>query len=283
VLKVSEVGRDGQWLLPNVHAWDNVFGPDSGLVEAPAELYLREFRDTPVDDLDALAELCKLGMICPLSPYSDLPPPNDEQWRTMIVRFAHETGYDWRGDEEEREEVARRHLAEGVSPVHAAEVALRVRLMHRVTNHLLAHLDGEPVARAWRDCADEQDAWQKFADVTGAALRDFHVRVDFAPVEVPAGWPPHWPGGSAHWPGMVAPSLYSVGMLQLVNHLASGETVHTCANETCRRQFVRQLGRSTYGGHRKTGILYCTNACARAQYQREKRRRDKAARGGTAR
>jgi hypothetical protein len=55
-----------------------------------------------------------------------------------------------------------------------------------------------------------------------------------------------------------------------------------CANETCGRPFMRQLGRSTYGGHRRSKTLYCTSRCARAQYQREKRRRDRAAKGGTA-
>jgi hypothetical protein len=79
-------------------------------------------------------------------------------------------------------------------------------------------------------------------------------------------------------PNEVYTTLYSAAMLQLVNDLAANETVRTCANETCHRRFVRQLGRSEYGGHRRSGTLYCSSNCARAQYQREKRRRDRAVR-----
>jgi hypothetical protein len=60
------------------------------------------------------------------------------------------------------------------------------------------------------------------------------------------------------------------------NDLAADVPYLRCANETCRRWFVRQRGRTTYGGNRMRGVMYCSNTCARAQYQREKRRRDRA-------
>ena len=133
------------------------------------------------------------------------------------------------------------------------------------TNHLLAYLDGEAVAPAWRDCEDDLDAWRNFIQFTGAALRDLHVRVELEPI------------GPSQPPDET--SLYSAAMLQLVNDLAANETVQTCANEPCGRPFVRQLGRSVYGGHRRIGTRYCSNTCARAQYAREKRRRDRTVRG----
>jgi hypothetical protein len=132
-------------------------------------------------------------------------------------------------------------------------------------DHLLAYLDGEPVAPAWRDCEDDLDAWRNFIQFTGAALRDLHVRVELEP------------SGPSQPPDET--SLYSAAVLQLVNDRAANETVRTCANEPCGRPFVRQLGRSVYGGHRRIGTRYCSNTCARAQYAREKRRRDRAARG----
>jgi hypothetical protein len=268
---IREVKRDGWWLLPVVDR----FGPLGGLVEVPDELYLRQFRDTPADDLDALIELCKLGLIRPLStaePYGDLPIRTDEQWERLLADVGQGLWpgqWRWYGKEAERHEVWERHRGTTL-PVHAAEVALRVRAMQRTTNHLLAYLAGESVAPAWRDCANDDQAWSNFIRWTGAALRDFHVRID---VEV-IGQPPRPEDLQLH---EVYTSTYSAGMLQLVNDLATGETVRTCANERCRHSFVRQLGRSAYGGHRKRSVLYCSNTCARAQYQREKRRRDRAA------
>lgn len=73
------------------------------------------------------------------------------------------------------------------------------------------------------------------------------------------------------------PSILSAAFLQLYNHLAEDATIRTCANETCGRDFVRQRGRAEYGQNRTSGIKYCTRECARAQAQREHRRRRKTA------
>lgn len=268
VLRPYGVERDGPWLLPNLdpsRPWQ--------LAYLPPEVYLRQFRDTPAADLDALAELCGLGWIVQLyqQPYRDLPVKSDEAWAHELARLEATlwpgAQMRWAGNEAEREAVSDRHHRLDLGPpVHAAEIAWRVRAVQRTTDHLLAYLDGEPVAQAWPDCADELDAWRWFIQYTGAALREFHVRVE---LEYPDA--PNHPDET---------SLYTAAMLQLVNDLAANETVHRCANEACGRPFVRQLGRSTYGGHRRSGTLYCTSNCARAQYQREKRRRDRVARKG---
>jgi len=258
---IREVRRDGQWLLLVLHG---------ERVEVPPEVYLRQFRDTPAGDLDALADLCKLGPIRTLNtaqPYADLPLSTDEQWHDLL----RQASFGWHGDERKRHEVWGRHHG-ATFPVHAAEVALRVRLLQATTTHLLAYLAGEPVTQAWPDCDDDLDAWNRFTEVTDAALRDFHVHVR---VDIETRRPSGRPELRA---GEVYTTLYGVAMLQLVNDLAAGEPVRVCANQTCQRPFMRQLGRSSSGGHRKRGTLYCSNTCARAQSQREKRRRDRAAR-----
>jgi hypothetical protein len=80
---------------------------------------------------------------------------------------------------------------------------------------------------------------------------------------------------SAEFPGPSAP-LFEVCAFELFNHIAESATYRSCQNESCRRLFVRQWGRSELGQSRREGVLYCTASCARAQAQRQYRRREQA-------
>jgi hypothetical protein len=69
-----------------------------------------------------------------------------------------------------------------------------------------------------------------------------------------------------HW-------AYEICCLELFNHIVEQATYRYCANETCERLFVRQWGRAVHGQHRTRGVKYCSSQCARAQAQRQYRRR----------
>lgn len=69
-------------------------------------------------------------------------------------------------------------------------------------------------------------------------------------------------------------TLFEALALQVFNHLVRGIPYKECRNETCGRLFDHQHGRAEQGQYRKDAI-YCSRNCARAQAQREYRRRAK--------
>ena len=71
------------------------------------------------------------------------------------------------------------------------------------------------------------------------------------------------------------PPFYAIACLELYNHIAEGAKFQHCANETCRKLFVRQEGRAQHEQYRQRGVLYCLKSCATAQAKRAQRKREK--------
>ena len=67
--------------------------------------------------------------------------------------------------------------------------------------------------------------------------------------------------------------IYAVAMQQLAQLASSGEQIRHCANDRCGKPFTRQRGRAKYGESHASGVLYCSNLCARAQSERQRRAR----------
>jgi hypothetical protein len=175
---------------------------------------------------------------------------------------------------------------------HWRQVAQRLRLVRAAVNHYVAHEEGHDPTTAWLDEGFEfrvdhkfrepstreqpddlallvensqADAWRVFIAVHAQLLRDQFPSIvaslqhRSATLEIRA----------------LPSSLASALMVQMHNLIVDGLEIRRCANETCGRPFTRQRGRALKGQYRNTGVMYCDAACAKAQMQREYRRRNR--------
>jgi hypothetical protein len=73
--------------------------------------------------------------------------------------------------------------------------------------------------------------------------------------------------------GRTYPHITRALPTQLLAFASDGLPAMICENDSCKRYFVRQQGRSAYGQSRTVGVRFYSSLCARASAQRQYRRR----------
>ncbi len=243
-----EVNQDVRVMGEFLYFGASIHLPRPAPVLPPDQVYLFEFEDLDLSDVDAVAAFCrKYGRIAPTYLRDDLPKGF---WTGEITRHALERYA--RTYEPAEENV-------GLPKVHVDEFTYRVRIIRQLSRHVQAHMRGEGVAAWWPECPDDEKAWYRFARFVNAALSPFRVRVALGEFT----------------PSILDVALYSVAVLQMVNDLSEHVGMKVCAAEKCGRTFVRQRGRSS-NYSRARGVIYCSDTCANSQAQREWRRRQRA-------
>jgi hypothetical protein len=129
--------------------------------------------------------------------------------------------------------------------------------------------NGEDPTAAWAaegflGLNDDHACWALFTLALDEGLRPFRARVEYRQ---------ELPNGGEFVYGLPQVGLYSAACRQVFNFLVEQQTARRCENATCGRIFTRQLGGSKYGQHRSKGIRFCSPSCARAETQRQYRRR----------
>ncbi|MHB8858953.1 MAG: hypothetical protein ACYC6Z_05660 [Thermoleophilia bacterium] len=257
-----------------------LFNGDSKFIEIPDELYLRELRVMDLADVEQIVDFSKK--------YGKL---GSENWYDLTN--GHELSpYLKKIDQRVKRNKKLLKPLDGQDLFHIDEFRVHAALlrdmsraweMHRGQISYSEFKEGiesgslrQIVLEGIPDVANPPDKYQAFIIIfygLNMGLHPFRVRVE-NPI----------PPNGVHPPeilnfGGPLPSLYSVLCLQLSNHVNEYAEYKHCQNETCNELFVRQRGRAKYGYYKTKGdIYYCSSQCAKAQVQRELRRRKAKAR-----
>lgn len=216
-----------------------------------AEWVLRELADADLSDDDHVSELLRsYGVIS--WPYFDpaMVPTDDHQVRNLDS--AQTVPGWWRGRSDGTLNDARWWL----------------RTARAVTGVWCDVSQGQSPSDAWiaegfHDPGDDHSAWRQFVTAINAGLDGLRVRAEYSHDDVVSG--------TQHV------GLYTAACVQVHNLIVREETWNVCRNEKCDHKFIYQRdGATPHGTPHKSGVLYCTPECNKAQKQREYRRRERA-------
>ena len=270
---------DEGWITPTRGA--DVY-PD--LIEPPAEMHLREFRDCDIRSPESLRDL--LLAVGQIDSQAGRSPKHAsmKEWnhRRSVERIAQQLDFPI-PDFTDR--------PNWLYAIHVAEVAFCVDIVRALGEHVDRALSMEATSPVWqqRGMLEESDtmklfhgvgpdetafedelpetiAWKCFSDFINPGLAELSPRVV----------PPHLDSEPdvEH-----VKDVWVACCVLLFNDLAEGIPYKRCADETCGRVFRFQLGRATRHDRagRSHGVVYCSPVHARNQSQRERRRAARAA------
>ncbi|MCL4554684.1 MAG: hypothetical protein M1565_06085 [Actinobacteria bacterium] len=263
------------------------FTSDGRWADVPDELYLRELIDLDLQDPSAICGFTRL--------YGRLGDSGQRRGEDGLHRLAifagdelvriHNAGQsaaeDWLGVAAARlaadegidyADALDRYLYEPPGPEdvqHIDEFRAHARALRNLVRIWDYHLGGrtfDELRQQWElvggglyEPPDTPSrALHLFSALLSHGLVPFHVRVDLRSA---SDSPARHDGARA--------DLYAKLCLQIYNHVAEGATYQRCANENCRRLFVRQRGRAAQGQNRRRGLQYCSVRCGQAQAHRQ--------------